>query len=285
MTRMLSPIKDSLLSAMKNQSMRKKYKEHSVKYYWRDIVGADVARHVSCGSFSRGTLTVHADSSVWSHQILMKKNTLIRQINEFAGDKIVKDIRIQTGYQPNFREINKDLPNLDYYLDQITLDGSVKKEIEEKVSRIKDDALKRKMKSVLEKQKKLEQLKRAHGYHPCEECGSLCEKNETYCISCRRQKRKDKRQRIRRILLDAPFLTYAQLDQLQPCTNVEYQEEKADLIDLMARKLKSGDDSEMTKYLLTMLVTGMTPDVIKDETVAKIVLKFRGKKYVSTSGK
>ena len=70
-----------------------------------------------------------------------------------------------------------------------------------------------------------------------------------------------------------------------PCTNVEYQEEKADLIDYTARKLQCGDESDMTKYLLTMLVTGMTPDVIKEETVEKIVLRFRGKRYVSTSGK
>lgn len=270
---------------MKNQSMRKKYKEHSVKYYWRDIVGDDVARHVSCGSFSRGVLTVHADSAVWSHQVLMKKNTIIKQINDFSGDKIVKDIRIQTGYQPNFREINKDLPNLDYYLNQIQLDPSLAKEIKEMTSNVKDDALRLKMTSVIEKHKKLEQLKKAHGYHPCAECGSLCEKKETYCISCRRQKRKEKKQQIRKMLLDAPFLTYAQLNKMMMCTNLEYQEEKSDLIDQTARKIKSGDESEMTKYLLAMLVSGMTPDMIQEDNVEKIVSRFRGKRYVSSSGK
>lgn len=280
---MLSPIKESLTAALQKPSMRKKYIEQSIIYHWRDIVGEDVARHVSCGKFSRGTLSVHTDSSVWSHQVLMQKRAMITKINEFAGDKIVKDIRIQTGYQPNFREINKDLTNLDYYLKQVSLEPLVEKDIQEKTSAISDADLRYRLTSILEKQKKLEQLKRSHGYHPCSICGTLCEKNETYCIGCRRQKKKDRRQEIRTILLGAPFLTYAKLNQVFSCTNVEYQEEKADLIDQTARKLSDGDDSEMTKYLLAMLVTGMTPDVIQEDTVEKIVMRFRRKKYVSTS--
>ena len=280
---MLSPIKESLLSSFKTKAMQKKYTEQTVKYHWKDIVGDDVARHVSCGIFSRGTLTVHTDSSVWSHQVLMKKRELMKKINEFAGDKIVKDIRIQTGYQAKFREINKDLPNLDHYLNQITLEEDMIQEIKAKTASVTDDKLKYKLTSILEKQKKLDKLKVAHGYHPCRICGTLCEKKETYCNSCRRQKRQEKRNKIKMTLLGAPFLTYAKLNSIVPCTNTEYQEEKADLIDQTAKKLREGDTSEMTRYLLAMLVTGMTPDVIKEETVEKIVLRFRGKTYVPTS--
>ncbi len=280
---MLSPIKESLLSSFKTKAMQKKYTEQTVSYHWKDIVGEDVARHVSCGKFSRGTLTVHTDSSVWSHQVLMQKRTLIKKINEFAGDKIVKDIRIQTGYQAKFREISKDLPNLDHYLNQITLEEETLQEIESKVSSVTDDKLRYKLRSILTKQKKLDRLKVAHGYHPCSICGTLCEKKETYCIGCRRQKRQEKNNKIKTTLLGAPFLTYAKLNSIVPCTNTEYQEEKADLIDQTAKKLREGDTSDMTRYLLAMLVTGMTPDIITEDTVEKIVLKFRGKTYVPTS--
>ena len=280
---MLSPIKESLLSSFKTKAMKKQYIEQSVKYYWKDIVGDDVARHVSCGKFSRGTLTVHADSSVWSHQVLMMKRTLIKKINEFAGDKIVKDIRIQTGYQAKFREINKDLPNLDYYLNQITLEEETIQDIKKKTASVTDDKLRYKLTSILEKQKKLDKLKVAHGYHPCSICGTLCEKKEMYCIGCRRQKRQEKQTKIKTTLLGAPFLTYAKLSSIVPCTNTEYQEIKADLIDQTAKKLREGDTSDMTRYLLAMLVTGMTPDIITEDTVNKVVLKFRGKTYVPTS--
>ena len=272
---MLSPIKDSLLSSFKTKAMKKQYIEQSAKYHWKDIVGDDVARHVSCGKFSRGTLTVHTDSSVWSHQVLMQKRTLMKKINEFAGDKIVKDIRIQTGYQAKFRELNKDL--------QITLEEEILQEIESKTSSVTDDKMRYKLRSILEKQKKLDRLKVAHGYHPCSICGTLCEKKETYCITCRRQKRQEKRNKIKTTLLGAPFLTYAKLNSIVPCTNTEYQEEKADLIDQTAKKLREGDVSDMTRYLLAMLVTGMTPDIITEDTVEKIVLRFRGKTYVPTS--
>ena len=280
---MLSPIKDSLLSSFKTKAMKKQYIEQSVKYYWKDIVGDDVARHVSCGKFSRGTLTVHTDSSVWSHQVLMIKRTLIKKINEFADDKIVKDIRIQTGYQAKFREINKDLPNLDYYLDKVTLEEETVKDIKTKTSSVTDDRLRYKLASILEKQKKLDKLKVAHGYHPCGICGTLCEKKEMYCTNCRRQKRQEKRSKIKMTLSDSPFLTYAKLSMIVPCTNAEYQEIKADLIDQTAKKLREGDTSDMTRYLLAMLVTGMTPDIITEDTVNKIVVKFRGKTYVPTS--
>lgn len=282
---MISPIKDCIQKALGSPSLKKKYKEQSVIHHWGEIVGEDVARHVSAGRVSRGTLTVHTDSAVWSHQALMQKREWIKKINTFIGDKIIKDIRIQTGYQARFRELNKDLPNLDHYLKKVEIPPEKVAEIKEKTAVVADDKLKERLSSILNKQKKLDQLKVAHGYHTCANCQSLCEKNEIYCTSCRRVMRQRKRNQIQNLLIEAPFLTYANLNQMMPCTNVEYQEEKADLIDRTAKKLRDGDESEMTKSLLAMLVTGMTPDVITDEIVNKVAARFRGKKYVSTSWK
>lgn len=265
--------------------MRQKYKERSVIHHWRDIVGDEVARHVSAGKFSRGTLTVHTDSSVWSHQALMQKRDWIKKINTFIGDKIAKDIRIQTGYQAGFREINKDLPNLDHYLKQVSIEPKAVKEIEYKTDFVADDKLRARFYSILTKQKKLDLLREAHGYHTCASCQTLCEKNETYCTVCRRREKKNRRAKIKELLLNAPFLTYANLNQIFSCSNVEYQEEKAYLIDQTAKKIRDGDESDMTRYLLAMLVTGMSPDVITEEAVSKVVGRFRGKKYVSSSWK
>lgn len=280
MIRMISPIKDCIAKAMNRPSLRKKYKEQSVVHHWREIVGDEVARHVSAGKFSRGTLTVHTDSSVWSHQALMQKRDWIKKINAYIGDKIAKDIRIQTGYQAGFRELNKDLPNLDHYLKQVKIEPEVLKEIKQKTDSITDDKLKMRVHTILMKQKKLDRLKTAYGYHMCAACHSLCEKNEIYCTVCRRKNRQNHRARIQKILIDAPFLTYANLNQIYSCTNLEYQEEKADLIDRTAKKLRDGDESSMTRSLLAMLVTGMSPDVLTEESISKVVNRFRGKKYV-----
>lgn len=282
---MISPIKDCISKVFKSPKLKKKYKEQSIIHHWQEIIGDDVARHVSAGCFSRGTLTVHTDSSVWSHQVLMQKRQLIKKINEFAGEKIVKDIRIKTGYQASFRELNKDLPNLDHYLQQIKLEPEVLSEINHQTGFVTDDKLRARFHSILTKQKKLDHLKKEHGYHKCADCETLCKKSEMYCISCRRLKQKTHRAQIQKILLDAPFLTYANLNQMFPCSNVEYQEEKADLIDRTAKKIREGDESEMTKYLLAMLVTGMSPDVITEESVNKVLVRFRGKKYVSAPWK
>lgn len=282
---MISPIKDCISKVFKSPKLKKKYKEQSIIHHWQEIIGDDAARHVSAGSFSRGTLTVHTDSSVWSHQVLMQKRQWIKKINEFAGEKIAKDIRIKTGYQASFRELNKDLPNLDHYLKQVKLEPEILSEIKYQTDFVADDKLRARFHSILTKQKKLNHLKIEHGYHKCESCETLCEKNETYCISCRRLKQKTHRAQIQKLLMDAPFLTYANLNQMLPCTNVEYQEEKADLIDQTAKKIREGDESEMTKYLLAMLVTGMSPDVITDEIVNKVLVRFRGKKYVSAPWK
>lgn len=265
--------------------MKQKYKEQSVICHWAEIVGGEVARHISAGKFSRGTLTVHTDSAVWSHQALMQKRDWIKKINAFAGEKIAKDIRIQTGYRAVFREINKDLPNLDHYLKQVSIEPEVLSEIDHKTDCVADDKLRSRLQSILKKQKKLDQLKKEHGYNTCANCNTLCEKKETYCTVCRRKMRKKRRYEIQKILLGAPFLTYANLNRLYSCTNVEYQEEKADLIDQTAKKLRDGDESDMTRYLLAMLVTGMAPDVISEDVVDKVASRFRGKKYVSTSWK
>ncbi len=281
---MLLPIKDYLDKSIQH-NIKRKYQQQLVVYHWNDVVGEPTASHVSPGKFLKDTLTVHTDSSVWSHQVLIMKQDIIQKINTFAGKKLVKDLHIKAGYQKRYRPLKRELPSLGEYLNKVELHPEEITEIETKVRPVQEEKLKSRLVSILKKQKKLDRLKLSYGWHPCKNCTALCAKNEAYCTVCSRRNQEEKRAQIRSLLLDAPFLTYAQLNNMVACNSEEYLREKINLLQKTYHRIETGDRSDMTRSLFAMLVTGMMPDRIDEELIEKTLEKFGRNKYVFASWK
>lgn len=69
---------------------------------WSDIVGRDLAEHVTPVGFDAGELTVQADSTAWSKALQQLLPTLRRTIDERVGAGVVENIRIQGPYSPSW---------------------------------------------------------------------------------------------------------------------------------------------------------------------------------------
>ncbi len=69
---------------------------------WAQIVGSDLAAHVTPLSFQDGELTVQADSTAWSKAISQLLPTLRRAIDDKVGTGVVTAVRIQGPYAPSW---------------------------------------------------------------------------------------------------------------------------------------------------------------------------------------
>ena len=69
-----------------------KINETSIIADWQQIVGRDVQMHTTSMKLKDGQLTIWIDSSVLRYELHMRKQQLIKRINDFYGTSMVRDI-------------------------------------------------------------------------------------------------------------------------------------------------------------------------------------------------
>jgi predicted nucleic acid-binding Zn ribbon protein len=69
---------------------------------WAEIVGADLADHVTPTSFEEGELLLAAESTAWATQVRLLLPQLHRAVDERVGAGVVRVIRIQGPQAPSW---------------------------------------------------------------------------------------------------------------------------------------------------------------------------------------
>jgi predicted nucleic acid-binding Zn ribbon protein len=73
-------------------SIRRKLKESRLEKQWEELLGKNAASLTRKLYIKDGILYVFLNSSVLRNELLMMRETLIRRINEKAGEELVKKI-------------------------------------------------------------------------------------------------------------------------------------------------------------------------------------------------
>lgn len=92
----LSYIMDKMIS---NSDIGKKIRKFNIFNHWPDIVGCDIGRKTKPEKLLRQTLYISVTSSTWANELSLMSEQLIKKINDFAGESIVKELRFKTARQ------------------------------------------------------------------------------------------------------------------------------------------------------------------------------------------
>jgi predicted nucleic acid-binding Zn ribbon protein len=71
---------------------------------WAELVGDEVARHVTPESFADGVLSVRTDSTAWAAQLKYLAPELVKRLNAELGDDTVRLVEIAGPHLPNWRK-------------------------------------------------------------------------------------------------------------------------------------------------------------------------------------
>jgi predicted nucleic acid-binding Zn ribbon protein len=77
---------------------------HAVIARWEQIVGADLAAHVTTEQYADGELTVRADSTAWATQVKLLAPNLVRRLNEEIGHGSVTRVIVLGPHAPSWRK-------------------------------------------------------------------------------------------------------------------------------------------------------------------------------------
>jgi predicted nucleic acid-binding Zn ribbon protein len=86
---------DAIEELIAQLGIKKKLHEQDAFVVWDQAVGERIAKIAIPTRMLRGTLIVSVKSGAWRNELSMRKQEIIRRINELAGDEILKDIKFQ----------------------------------------------------------------------------------------------------------------------------------------------------------------------------------------------
>lgn len=69
---------------------------------WPQIVGPDVAEHVTPVSFQQGVLTLRAESTAWATQMRLLSSVLLGRLEQEVGAGTVTEIRVTGPSAPSW---------------------------------------------------------------------------------------------------------------------------------------------------------------------------------------
>lgn len=70
---------------------------------WADIVGPEVAEHVSVESVRDGVVYLKADSTAWATQLRLLNATLLEQIQQALGVDVVTEVQVRGPQAPTWK--------------------------------------------------------------------------------------------------------------------------------------------------------------------------------------
>ena len=75
--------------------IKKKLREQEVFTLWDEAVGERIAKVAKPTRILKGTLFISVSNGAWRNELNMRKQEIVKRLNEILAEEIVKDIKFQ----------------------------------------------------------------------------------------------------------------------------------------------------------------------------------------------
>lgn len=264
----------------------REYYMHWVLWHWADIVGVNFANHVTAMGIRNKVLYVSCDDSTWSNETRMMSPMVIQKVNNYAGQAMVKEIHF---VRPREQEkIEKELLRARLAsLDREELDvGKARRKIaeteddvraaQEMTAAVEDKDLSQVLRGLYRKDRQLTKLRLEKSWHPCRNCGRLCEPQKALCSFCQAKEEEKLRLAVRTVLRDIPWARCSEVREYVPeCTPKLLNEQRAIMVQQLASKVEFNDTTSLKAKNLVMLYLCLPPDQLNDEVMKRAIYDLR----------
>ena len=270
---------------LKKLGVKRQFDLHAVITHWPDIVGNDIALQSRPTSAKNGVLFIAVKTPVWGHHLSMLKDQLLAQIHKFIGQKLIDDIKFYAGNFQNYTNITMDEPDFATRLRTVAVDDFQRMEVKAIVHAVNDSKLRYRLQRLILKDKRRKKLLMQDGWRRCLRCSALCPPDEKYCTSCCNENISKKREEIRSLLTDAPWIDYREISKYIDCNEHDFLRAKQELMQSLLYKIDVNTPNRLTLSTLAMLVYKLTPEKLDNDVFEKTLRFIRRNRYVLASGR
>lgn len=91
-----TPLKAVVDEIVRKFGWEEEMRTESVRMKWAEIVGASAAKVSTVKNLDEnGVLSVRVDSPVWKSEIWLRRNELVKKLNDKLGYKIIKELNVR----------------------------------------------------------------------------------------------------------------------------------------------------------------------------------------------
>lgn len=250
----------------------KAYQTQLLIYNWEKIVGSSIAGHVRPVRMDFRTLFLAADAPVWANELRYMERDLIDKINAFVCEELVREIKFcSPKEQGNARRYEKEEPLPEKIIP--------KKEEYEKtssfISEIDNDALRLAASRALAQNFARRRSLKEQGGHTCASCDRMVPSEETYCVFCGQQKKEEKENDVRKLLLNQPWLHGYEISRMLGCSSEFVLRERISLLRMFLSRVRQGDETSEDAKRLVMLFTSAKPEDLTEPFIKKSLQRLR----------
>lgn len=262
--------------ALKGMGVGKEFFSHMVLFYWPRIVGKHISANVKPVKIEFKKLYLYSVHPVWATQLSYMEEEIIKKINNYMGEYLVEKI-VFTNIPParNREEKEEAVENIGNEIRKINITDQELKNIENKLSFIEDEKLRKIIYKVRINDEKFKKYRGEKKWHKCQKCDVLCPSDELLCVKCKREEKHKRLISIRKYLLDMPWARYCDVAKDIECTANEVNEEKIILMQKLAAIINPKNKDSFYMDLLTMLYKSVPPEKITEEMRESTIKKFR----------
>lgn len=252
---------------------RKKYQIHLISFHWDRIVGEVIAAHVRPIRLDFHTLLLTADTPVWANELRYMERTLIDKINGYVAEELVRSIR----FGP---PLGQGLPR--------RREGAAKKaerwlgpsarerqQAEKACCPLAGSEIYEAAAGAMAQSLARQRQAAAVGAGPCPHCGAPNSSGGRLCLACEREEKGQKRQQIRRLLWEKPWLRYHEIEKILACPPDMVMAERWQLVQQLSGRVKVGDESSPEAKQLVMLFASLAPEHLTPEKMHQVLRRLR----------
>ncbi|MFQ3549997.1 MAG: DUF721 domain-containing protein [Armatimonadota bacterium] len=154
----LNSVSGIIHTALKDKGMKKTFLEAKAIAGYQEVVGKQIADASIPEKIQDGVLFVCCKSSSWSNELTLLKNEIIKKMNSYVGEKIIKDIKFTSrGYKQLLANRKYGISDEDRSkITDIILNDDEMEKIRKKAEKIEFDDLREKIIKTLITAKKRE---------------------------------------------------------------------------------------------------------------------------------
>lgn len=251
---------------------------------WERLVGDVLASESSIGRYNRDVLYIYVTNSVWMQEFIMRKEDILRRVQEDSYGARFRDIRFQMG-PPRVR-IEPDLPlaQMASFYDERKRSAPITEEEEGQIetwtaANVEKEALRPLFKDLMRGALRQHKEELSSGWHSCSVCGELCPSKNRLCTRCRLEEERQMRNRIVLMLTDHPEWLCEDVQKRLPATYRQYAEARDVLIHRYRENHSNGCGTEEEMRRLLSLLTHRPFEEISKEEARSILSALPRKKY------
>ena len=255
------------------------YRMHDAFQHLPELIGSSFAKHMKPVGIQQGRLFLYVPNDTWRNEAWMFRTEIMQRINARMGEHAVKEV-IFTRNRPAARREN-DAGELNRTragkrLQQIDLTEEELVALRKRCGKLQNKELRDQLLRLSIRQRQLEKSRTAAQWRPCHGCGVPCEPEREYCPACARKERSRTRQKVRKLLLEVPWLRSGELAQYVPaCTPQMVNNVRADLVQQLASRVTLDQRDGADAKMLVMLYLCIPPTQLDDAAIARTLYRLR----------